>query len=244
MAIIWLVEMDEDHSESIYSQLAGDFAVRRIASIESLRTIYAIEHESRRPQLIVAREPKCEDRLKILACVHTLQRLTRHCVVALTADSSSSWQEITMNLGIPRIAFNLKDGFSLKAQIDVLLSLSPSKSNHQSAGDVHSTVITVGDVEFHPKKNAIAIHGASAENLLPKEARIFEVLAQTPNTCVSRSFLAEVVWPGITISDRTLDSHISRLRRKLDASFECAIESIYGEGYKLCVGENDHRSRG
>jgi DNA-binding response OmpR family regulator len=243
MAIIWLVEMDEQHSESIYSQISGDFAVRRIASIESLRTIYAIEHESRRPQLIVAREPKCDDHLKILACVHTLQRLTKHCVVALTADSSSSWQEITMNLGIPRIAFNLKNGFSLKAQIDVLLSLRPSKLNQQIEADSRAAIIAVGDVEFHPKNNAIAIHGASAENLLPKEARIFEVLAKSPNTCVSRTRLAEVVWPGITISDRTLDSHVSRLRRKLEGSFECGIESVYGEGYRLRVGENDNHGR-
>lgn len=241
MAIIWLVEMDDQQSECIYSQLANNFPVRRIASIESLRSVYAMEHENRRPNLIIAREPKCDDRLKILACVHTLQKLMKHCVVALTADSSPSWQEITMNLGIPRVAFHLKDGFLLKSQIDMLLSLRPARSTGASGHSSIPEVIAVGDLAFHPKKNAIEIHGAAAENLMPKEARIFEVLARSPNTCVARAALAELVWPGITVSDRTLDSHVSRLRRKLEASFECGIESVYGEGYKLRVGAHEVR---
>lgn len=235
MAIIWLVETVEAHTESAYAILASDFPVRRIASIPSLSSIYAMEEESRRPQLIICREPKCDDRLKVLACAHILKRLMIKCTVALSADSSPTWQEITKNQEIPRISLNLSDGISLKSQIDLLLSLRLHAAKTEENSHKQD-IISVGDISFYLKKSTIKIHGASSENLLPKEARIFEVLMKNPNACVPRATLAELVWPGITISDRTLDSHVSRLRRKLDSSFECGIESVYGEGYKLRVG--------
>lgn len=242
MTIIWLVETVDENDNSVYRTLANDFAVRRIASVESLRSIYKMEDPSRRPQLIICRQPKCEDRLKVLACAHTLKRLMEHCTIALSADSSPTWQEITANQGIPRIVLNLNDGFSLKSQINLLFMLRAGELMlDKIEADATKDTILIGDVEFTPRKSMIQIHGASKENLLPKEARIFEVLAKTPNSCVSRTTLADLVWPGVTVSDRTLDSHVSRLRRKLEPSFECFIDSIYGEGYKLRVGAAESR---
>lgn len=238
MTVIWLVEMVGSSEESAYRVLANDFAVRRIASIASLRSIYAMEDERRRPQLIICRQPHCDDRLKILANAHVLKSLLVHCTVALSSDSSPTWQEISVHQGIPRIGLNLENGFSLKSQIDLLLSLQDRQSKKDSK---IAETISIGDIEFHSRKSLIKIQGAASENLLPKEARIFEVLVQSPNSCVSRTTLADIVWPGVRISDRTLDSHVSRLRRKLDSSFECEIESIYGEGYRLKVGANDSR---
>ena len=238
MTIIWLVETVEGGTESAYAILANDFPVRRIASISSLRSIYAMEDDARRPRLIICREPKCDDRLKILACAHVLKRLMTKCTVALSADSSPTWQEITKNQDIPRITLNLNDGISLKSQIDLLLSLR-CENKKMDESDQRKEMLSIGDIEFYLRKSVIKIQGASSENLLPKEARIFEILMKNPNACVPRATLAELVWPGISISDRTLDSHVSRLRRKLDSSFECGIESVYGEGYKLRVGASE-----
>ena len=56
----------------------------------------------------------------------------------------------------------------------------------------------------------------------------------------SRDQLLEAAYPhDTTASDRTIDSHVKRLRRKfqdVDAAFD-AIESVYGAGYRLRTGD-------
>ena len=65
-----------------------------------------------------------------------------------------------------------------------------------------------------------------------KEARILRAFLQNPGRCMSRDEIREKVWEETTVSCRTIDSHVSRLRKRLGQA-GVGIESIYGGGYML-----------
>jgi DNA-binding response OmpR family regulator len=70
------------------------------------------------------------------------------------------------------------------------------------------------------------------------EYRVLESLAETPGKVWNREQLLAAAYPeDLYVSDRSVDSHIKRLRKKIqtvDADFSC-IEAIYGLGYKFIL---------
>jgi len=71
------------------------------------------------------------------------------------------------------------------------------------------------------------------------EFMILEALAQRPGVIKSRNQLMDCAYSDDTyVDDRTIDSHIKRLRRKfraVDGDFS-AIETLYGAGYSFAEG--------
>lgn len=75
-----------------------------------------------------------------------------------------------------------------------------------------------------------------ALDLTPVEFRLLETLAAHPGRVFSRATLLERLYDDHRIvSDRTVDSHIKNLRRKLGeaAPGRDLIQSVYGVGYRL-----------
>lgn len=73
-------------------------------------------------------------------------------------------------------------------------------------------------------------------DLTPVEFRMLSLLASAPGRVYSRDRLMEIIYEdGRVVSDRTVDSHVKNLRKKLRDSFgdEEVIHSIYGVGYKF-----------
>jgi two-component system response regulator ChvI len=68
------------------------------------------------------------------------------------------------------------------------------------------------------------------------EFMILEALTQRPGVVKSRNQLMDVAYQDdIYVDDRTIDSHIKRIRRKfraVDGEFD-AIETLYGVGYRF-----------
>src|ERR687891_550686 len=68
------------------------------------------------------------------------------------------------------------------------------------------------------------------------EFLILEALAQRPGVVKTRNQLLDVAYQDdVYVDDRTIDSHIKRIRRKfrmVDPQFD-AIETLYGVGYKF-----------
>ena len=70
--------------------------------------------------------------------------------------------------------------------------------------------------------------------LTPTEFRLLAALASRPGNVYTRSQLVEAV-QGLEFEgyDRTVDSRIKNLRRKLGAVAACRITTVHGVGYKL-----------
>jgi two-component system response regulator ChvI len=73
-------------------------------------------------------------------------------------------------------------------------------------------------------------------SLTVTEFLILRTLALRPGVFKNRDALMDAAYDdGVYVEDRTIDSHIKRLRKKfkqVDVSFDL-IETIYGVGYRL-----------
>jgi two-component system, OmpR family, response regulator BaeR len=100
--------------------------------------------------------------------------------------------------------------------------------------DVASTPkLAIDDASFR------AEYAGRALDLTPVEFRLLRTLAAAPGRVFSRGQLLDAAYTDHrVVTDRTIDSHIKNLRRKLDAASGGIeiIHSIYGVGYRLDVG--------
>ena len=71
--------------------------------------------------------------------------------------------------------------------------------------------------------------------LTPTEAELLQVLQQSAGDPVSREDLLKQVWGVTSVRTRTLDTHITRLRKKLepDPARPQHIQTVHGVGYRL-----------
>lgn len=70
--------------------------------------------------------------------------------------------------------------------------------------------------------------------LTRKEKQLLELLESNPGRCFSRPFLLRHVWGyNDGAKTRTVDVHISRLRKKLRQRRDIAIHAVVRRGYML-----------
>jgi two-component system response regulator BaeR len=84
-------------------------------------------------------------------------------------------------------------------------------------------------------RHVAALDGKALE-LTPVEFRLLAMLAEAPGKVFSRSTLLERLYPDHrVVTDRTVDTHIKNLRKKINEIRPGGdpIPSIYGVGYKL-----------
>ncbi|CAN5273237.1 two-component system response regulator ChvI [soil metagenome] len=120
----------------------------------------------------------------------------------------------------------------------ILRRVELSKVDHTvDQGPVPEPVVR-GRLELDPARHRVHWAGASV-TLTVTEFMILEALAQRPDVVKSRGQLMDVAYQDDTyVDDRTIDSHIKRLRRKfraVDPQFD-AIETLYGAGYRFSDG--------
>ncbi|UYP68297.1 response regulator transcription factor [Thalassobacter stenotrophicus] len=91
-----------------------------------------------------------------------------------------------------------------------------------------------GDLVMDPLRHAVKWKGNDV-TLTVTEFLLLQALATRPGFVKSRDQLMDVAYDDqVYVDDRTIDSHIKRLRKKMrmaDAEFS-AIETLYGIGYR------------
>ena len=99
-------------------------------------------------------------------------------------------------------------------------------------------LIERGRLSMDPARHRVT-WGGRPVSLTVTEFLILEALAQRPGVIKSRNQLMDAAYPDdVFVDDRTVDSHIKRLRRKFraaDGEFG-AIETLYGAGYSFSDG--------
>ena len=107
--------------------------------------------------------------------------------------------------------------------------------SRRPGGAHESTVrLALGSIELDLLKRSVVRAGKSID-LLPQEFRLLEYFVRNPDRVLTRRMLLENVW-GIHFDPQTsvVESHISRLRAKLNHGFEFdMIQTIRGTGYKF-----------
>ncbi len=87
--------------------------------------------------------------------------------------------------------------------------------------------------EIRPDEHQVLVDGQSVQ-LTALEFHLLDVLSSRPGVVMPRDRLVNLVWGDEWAGDyRVVDSHISRLRRKLTrtAHADCPVRSVHGVGY-------------
>jgi two-component system response regulator PfeR len=85
------------------------------------------------------------------------------------------------------------------------------------------------------------IYGGQAAGLTRSEYRLLETLNRNGDEVLSKAFLYQhVLQRGYAAHDRSLDMHISQIRRKLKAIdyTEREVRTVWGKGYTLSVSDD------
>ena len=115
------------------------------------------------------------------------------------------------------------------------LRAAPAGGGAEGAEEPQAAQIVRGRLSMDPARHRVSWDGKDV-TLTVTEFMILEALAQRPGVVKSRNQLMDVAYQDdIYVDDRTIDSHIKRLRRKFreaDPEFK-AIETLYGVGYRF-----------
>ena len=122
------------------------------------------------------------------------------------------------------------------ARIRAVMRRMTKTSSNES---VSENIINVGNLEINLDEYTLHI-GGSKIALTKKEIETMWTLASNPNKVFTRDNLLDSLWGFDYFGDsRTVDSHIKRLRAKLDIQEHQSwnIKTIWGVGYKFEVAE-------
>ncbi len=94
---------------------------------------------------------------------------------------------------------------------------------------------TIGGFQYYPNQNKL-VKGSTEINLSRKECELLVIFAANINLIVSRDELMKKVWEdkGVFVG-RSLDTYISKLRKKLSDDEAIKLMNVHGVGYKLEV---------
>lgn len=93
----------------------------------------------------------------------------------------------------------------------------------------------IGSFQFYPTQNKL-VKKATEISLSKKECEILAIFVASPNQIIKREDLTKKVWEdnGVFVG-RSLDTYISKLRKKLKEDSSIKLTNVHGVGYKLEV---------
>lgn len=116
----------------------------------------------------------------------------------------------------------------------VLLFFGFKKKTTSSSFTIDNENYTsLGSFQFYPNQNKL-VKQATEISLSRKECELLELFVARPNQIIKRDELTKAVWEdhGVFVG-RSLDTYISKLRKKLKGDNSIKITNVHGIGYKL-----------
>ena len=123
----------------------------------------------------------------------------------------------------------------LVERIRALLRRQEAQAGGAEEPEAETRVMVRGQLVMDPLRHAVKWKGRDV-SLTVTEFLLLQALAQRPGFVKSRDQLMDAAYhDDVYVDDRTIDSHIKRLRKKFrerDPEFK-AIETLYGVGYRF-----------
>jgi two-component system response regulator ChvI len=158
-------------------------------------------------------------------------------VIFLTSKDDEFDEALGLNLGADDYITKPFSQRLLGERIKAVLRRARPKGGENGAdaeNDAEQKVIVQGRLTLDPNRHSCAWDGEPVR-LTVTEFLILQALAQRPGYVKSRDSLMDAAYDDqVYVDDRTIDSHIKRVRKKfreVDPRFD-AIETLYGVGYR------------
>ena len=231
--VIALVDDDRNILTTVSIALQADGFVTRLYSDGETALKALLENP---PDLAVfdIKMPKM-DGMELLARVRERTALP---VIFLTSKDDEADEEAGLELGADDY---IAKPFSLRLLIAriraILRRTDPGRApeSEPSAADPDHPSLSRGRLFMDPARHYVT-WDEKPVSLTVTEFLILEALALRPGVIKSRNQLMDAAYPDdVFVDDRTVDSHIKRMRRKfrvVDGEF-AAIDTLYGAGYSF-----------
>ncbi len=165
-----------------------------------------------------------------------LRESSRMPVIFLTSKDDEIDEVLGLRMGADDY---ITKPFSQRLLIERIRAiLRRSEAEQMTADEESESIVRRGDLVLDPIRHMCTWREGEV-TLTVTEFLILEALAQRPGHVKSRDQLMDAAYgENIYVDDRTIDSHIKRLRKKFrdtDESFT-QIETLYGIGYRYKEG--------
>jgi DNA-binding response OmpR family regulator len=147
-------------------------------------------------------------------------------IIMLTALSEEIDQVTGLEIGADDY---ITKPFSVRALVARVRALL-----RRTRGEVRApTIVRVGELEVDPAKYSVSFNGIPIK-FTPNEFKLLFLLASRSGQTLTREQLLDDLHGAASSIDRSVDSHIKNIRKKLEAaSGELMIETVYGIGYRF-----------
>jgi len=227
MAVITLVDDDQNILTSVSMALEAEG--HTVTSFEEGAS--ALEHiKTTPPDLIVS-----DIKMPTMDGMELLRRVRQESELPLIFLTSKD-EEIDEVLGFSMGADDyIKKPFSQRLLLERVKSvLRRAQASATPTPEEEKKIMRRNDLTLDPMRHACKWKEQQV-TLTVTEFLILEALAQRPGFVKTRDSLMDAAYDDqIYVDDRTIDSHIKRIRKKfrvVDKEFD-AIETLYGVGYK------------
>jgi DNA-binding response OmpR family regulator len=107
----------------------------------------------------------------------------------------------------------------------------------KGSDSINGNSISLGKFQFYPDENKLMIK-ATEISLSKKEVELLNLFVANPNKIIKREELSKKVWEdhGVFVG-RSLDTYISKLRKKLNEDETIKLTNVHGIGYVLEITE-------
>jgi two-component system phosphate regulon response regulator PhoB len=146
-------------------------------------------------------------------------------VLMLTAKSEEVDRVVGLELGADDYVTKPFSPRELALRVGAILRRTSAESRQ-------SEVLSHGPLLLDAERHRCTVDGESVE-LTAKEFRLLATLMRRPGRVMTRERLLDEVWGSdITVTTRTIDTHLKRLREKLGVAGDL-IETVRGVGYRF-----------
>ena len=155
-------------------------------------------------------------------------------VIILTSKDEEIDEILGFNLGADDYIHKPFSQRLLIERVKAVLRRARPDEDEAPAGTPGSKAIRRGKLTLDPARHDCLWEGRPVK-LTVTEFLLLQALAQRPGFVKSRDSLMDAAYEDqVYVDDRTIDSHIKRMRKKfrvVDKEFD-AIETLYGVGYR------------
>lgn len=167
-------------------------------------------------------------------CLELLSRLNGVCEIPFIAmlSSDESDQRMTyLAFGADEVFIKPFDANEIAIKLRSLLRRDRSSSLRKAANPLCSSASGLS-VDMY--SYSVSVNG-KVLSMPPKDLEILHLLMSNPDRVFRRAEIAAHVWGQNLTNDRTIDSHITRIKRIIQKPCADYIETVRGVGYRFSV---------
>ncbi len=156
-------------------------------------------------------------------------------IILLTGETDVAHKVTAFSLGADDFIVKPFHPLELQARVESKIKKSKESNDASTEGSV-----VKGSLQINFDSQSVIVVSDAGEKevqITPREFKILRLLIKNEGRVLSRDQILEAAWggDGSSVFDRTVDSHISSLRKKLGPAAAAYIESVKGAGYRLSV---------